>query len=136
MTSLPVVLRPYRPSDEACVFKSWLETFRKGSRCHRHPEGWYYPRQRRLISGLLDGGATVVCAAFSGDPDEILGWACYDLRETLPIVHYVYVKHAFRGLGIAKQLLGELLQRQCVFTHRTRWVKPPKQWIEDAGVIA
>lgn len=41
-------------------------------------------------------------ASLEAVPDEVVGWICRELSR--PVTHYVYVKHAFRGLGIASVL--------------------------------
>jgi hypothetical protein len=46
--------------------------------------------------------SSVLCAVSKDDPDQIFGWVCYAPDK---ILHYIYVKHPFRDLGIANKLL-------------------------------
>lgn len=64
-------------------------------------------RMRRILSG-----AQTIIAYFPEVPDEILGWVC---REGA-ILHYCYVKAAYRRRGIGTGLAGSGLK---TYTHQT-----------------
>lgn len=49
------------------------------------------------------------------DEDQVFGWLCYD--ERLHCAHYAYVKSAFRGLGMCRDLTGDLILLRTSFRH-------------------
>jgi hypothetical protein len=58
-----------------------------------------------LMDTLLERSPPIV-AVLAEVPDEIVGWACRELVN--PVIHYVYVKHAYRRTGA-----GTLLAARC-----------------------
>lgn len=114
---LDVMLRPMRESDKPFIYKSWFLSYREvGGRGQRGRV--YFEGQRKIIKNALRAGVQVV--VWAGDADTILGWICGDEK----VVHYVYVKHKFRGLGLAKLLIGDRLSKRCVYTHKTKPILP------------
>ncbi len=81
----------------------------------------YCPGQNNLIEQLIRKFPPVV-ATLEAVPDEVVAWTCREVRR--PITHFVYVKFAFRRLGIGSALAvatdfyshqtkaGELLARR------------------------
>lgn len=110
------VMRPGHADDRAFVFSSWLKSYRDSM-----PLVWngtYYAGQHSLIERLLDDAQTQVVVASPIDDDlTILGWAVRSKPSTLRALHYVYVKEAFRRMGIGASLAGEFQ----VATHMTRY---------------
>lgn len=104
--SLPIAIRQAHSGDLAFIYSSWLRSF-KGSRDkHVSPEV-YFEGQHELIGNLLDSANTTALVATPAyDAGIILGW-CVKTNDTL---HYVYVKEAFRRMGIAKLLVGSFTQ--------------------------
>ena len=96
-------MRPATADDMPFIFHAWLEGYwpnycgavadRKGSWCAR----WHGVLERILASQ----DTRTMVAHVDG---ALLGFACGDAR----CLHWVYVKQAFRGLGIASALLSEL----------------------------
>jgi GNAT superfamily N-acetyltransferase len=54
----------------------------------------------------------VALATLDGEPDVFLGWAC----GAAGVLHYVYVKHAFRENGIARDLVEAVAGVPTVYT--------------------
>ena len=73
----------------------------------------YHAGHGALVDRLLRHSATTV-AFLPEEPDEILGWVCTDGF----ILHYVYVKQAYRRRDVATKLLRADVMRFC--THETR----------------
>ena len=57
----------------------------------------YYSYHHRLIERLVERGAVIQVAKSEG---VIVGWICTEGS----VLHYVYVKSAFRDFGVAKKL--------------------------------
>lgn len=112
-----VQVRPAVATDRAFIFATWLKSLRFGSELEEVPPDLYYEGQHRIIEQLLDRCMVLVAHA-PEDPDTLLGWAVMDPLDGF-VLHYVYVKGAFRRLGIAKALLAgwDLVNMQ--YSHRT-----------------
>jgi len=92
-------IRAYEPSDEGFVLKSWLKSYRTAPANFRLRDREYYEERMPLVKHLVDRGR-VLLAVDVEDPDLAFGWVCYEKN----VLHYVYVKEAFRRLGIATEL--------------------------------
>jgi hypothetical protein len=108
--SPPILLRQMREPDESFVFNSWLRSYRKG--VPTAPSNIYYFGQHKVISDILKR-SLVMLAIDPEDHEHIYGWVCYEPRELMTGLHYVYVKHAFRRLGIASTLI-DYVKKQCM----------------------
>lgn len=80
------------------------------------------------VDALLDRTDTQVRVAHAiGDNDAIIGWIAWTKLAGTPVLHYVLTRqcdpggHRLRGLGVARQLLGQAglhPDRGAVFTFR------------------
>lgn len=120
-----LTLRPAVPAEHALIFATWIRTqngtpFAKAIRWSVYARGLHH-----VIEALLEH---VVVAEYRG---IVVGYAALEPD----VVHYVFVKDPYRGKGIAKRLLGELLERRDVrFSHlpaHWRKVKIPSSWTFD-----
>lgn len=88
----------------------------------------YFRGQQELISALASvRRVLVVCDA--EDPAFVVGWACGELKTLSDdsrelVVDYVYVKHAYRKNGIARELLKGLGWQIGIPIIATHWTKP------------
>lgn len=74
-----------------------------------------------MLDRILTSPDTVTnIACLPNDEDVILGYAVFQPK----ILHYVFVKEAFRENGIAKSLVAPVRQTLTSYTHRTRMVAP------------
>ncbi len=107
MSSLPIEIRSGQPSDVPFIIKSWL----KGYRLSRKTQGidnetYYSPTKgHRAIVVRLLGTAPVAVATNPERLDQIYGFLCHG--PMAQVAHYIYVKRAFQGFGIAHMLLEE-----------------------------
>jgi GNAT superfamily N-acetyltransferase len=116
--SLPLIIRPMCPGDVPLVLNSWLKSYRD---C---PATWgvgnddYFRVQKAVISKLL-GRCNVAIACDTADPDQIFGWLAWEETPGEVVVHYIYVKHLFQRMGVAKQLWQHLDVRghEIIATH-------------------
>jgi GNAT superfamily N-acetyltransferase len=114
-------IRPYKPAeDENFVFHSWLQSHAEDAKkqVHMGPvhkrKRWainpqlYYEAMRPVLRRIVAHEDTrILMAVYPDAPDKIRGWICYAEREgsPVPVLHYVYVKHTWRKLGVASQLM-------------------------------
>ena len=89
------------------VLETWLTSFRKSPWAGVVPNDLYKPVYLNAIKQLLDRGAMVLCAVNPDKPDHILGWICFErTSDSVPVVHYVFVKPLYRKRGVAKSLFA------------------------------
>lgn len=94
------------------VRDSWFESYRRGGFA---PEIGFdlFSEGHRHVIDCLTVDATVRVAYALNAPDEIVGWVCHGKD----VVHYVYVKSAYRKLGIAEALVNTGFK---FYSHQTR----------------
>lgn len=86
------------------VFHSWGNSYRDAAlgAWGDIPKATYYKRVRGRIEALIKRGAELKIACDPDDANIILGWMCAEA----PVLHYAYVKEAYRRQGIALSLLA------------------------------
>lgn len=107
-------------NDVNFIMSSWLRSYRETNR-HINPV-IFYNSQEALIFDLLKK-ARVYISCNPEHKSQIFGYIVFDQIRDLTIVHYVYVKHPFRRLGIGSELfysINRTLDLPCIATHHTR----------------
>jgi len=109
--SLRLLARDMEESDISFVSNAWLKSYRGAHFCAGCPNELYYIQHHTLIKDIWErSNITILCDEMDGD--QIYGFICYEVGEHLGgeigILHYVYVKHLFRSLGLAKGLLEDV----------------------------
>jgi ribosomal protein S18 acetylase RimI-like enzyme len=112
-----VSLRPAHAADTAFVVDSWLKSFRSSS--GDVPGPIYWRSHREVVDALLQR-ANVLVACNPEDASQIFGWAAFEKRAGVLVLHYLYVKEPFRRYGIATRLLRTLSAKGCQYTHHTK----------------
>lgn len=104
-------IRKALESDLNFVRSSWAQSY-WATYARKHMDfGPYQVGHNGRMKRILSGAQTII-AYFPEVPDEILGWVC---REG-DILHYCYVKAAYRRRGIGSGLAGRGLTS---YTHQT-----------------
>lgn len=99
-------IRPALVEDESFIYSSWLKSYRGANANTGVSSTVYFSRHKRRIAKILERPETVVAIACSvEDPDSILGWVCFEMRRGCAVVHFLYVKQAYRRFGIGVTLL-------------------------------
>lgn len=103
-------------ADYNFLASSWLKSFRKFE--PKISADVYYKHHNKLID-LIMQRAKVIIACNEHDEEQVFGYIVYE-ECPISIVHYVYVKEAYRKMGIAKALgkAGHITD-VFVFTHLT-----------------
>lgn len=102
--------RQANAEDLKIVRHSWFESYRRGGKAPSVRFDCYDQGQNYIIKQCL-AKSSVLIAYPVEVPDEVCG---YSVRQN-DLLHYVYVKHAYRRLGIATQLA----EGSKVYTHET-----------------
>ncbi len=110
-----IVIREAHINDMPFIYNSWLISYGSSSGLHISKD-LYFREQQRLIEKLV-GNPQVEClvACLPEYENQILGWVCRDRS----IIHYMYVKHPYRKLGIGRTMLN-VLGSVKFLTHHTR----------------
>lgn len=101
-----VTYRPFKSStDDGFVFSYWLNNLRySNSFFDAIPHDIYFSNYSKIISTIINRPQTTVrIACLKEDEDVIVGFSAFDERA----LHYVYVKDAWRSLGIGHALLPD-----------------------------
>lgn len=115
-----ILVRPYVPStDHNFILSTWLKSYRDANFCKGVPSEIYYKEHGRIVEWLLANHSTLI-AVDPEAPNVIWGW----VNGTSKTLNYVYVKHAFRKMGVAKTLiLHANVEQPYLVTHLTPLVQ-------------
>lgn len=103
-----VVVRTPTADDISFIFSSWLRSYRNSEEVQRMANEPYY----RLYKNFVDAALRSSRIAVACDPEDLnhlYGYVVFADRDSM-ILHWIYVKHAFRRNGIAR-LLYDLASR-------------------------
>lgn len=101
-----MVFRKAELKDKNFIFGSWLKSFRRSSDVHGVPNNIYFMNQHKTIEILL-ARANCLLICDPNDPEIIYGYLVSEVVEKVPVIHWLYVKHLYRGLGLAKRLMAQ-----------------------------
>jgi GNAT superfamily N-acetyltransferase len=111
-------------SDIAFIYKSWIDSYADTWDVAKSVFGREY---KEVIDCILTYPTSEIAVACKADePDIIFGYMIYEEQTQIGpyLVHYVYVKEAFRKFGIAKHLIQNLkMKNDFLITHRTDLAK-------------
>lgn len=102
--ALPVEIRSIIETDVPFIFNSWLKAFRNSRFAAPVNQNVYFSEQHKLVEKLLGRATTLVVGAAS-DPATVYGYVCYEYIQGVFVLHFAYVKHDFRTLGLFKTLM-------------------------------
>ncbi len=128
--TIPHKIRTAKNEDVPFIVSTWLNNYRKGSDFTKRPQiipPIYFKYHHAVIERILiRQSCRAVVAHAPEDVDTILGFIVWEtgLLLSLPrdIVHYIYVKEPFQGLGVASSLVTScgFDPFSIYFTHHTR----------------
>jgi len=94
-------LRQATTADEGLIYATWLRSAYYGTPYFKLIEkNTFFDNYKKIVQYKLSV-SNVVVSCLEEDPDVVLGYAVYSGE----VLHWVYVKRAWRGLGIAKELV-------------------------------
>ncbi len=117
-----VSIRDYAESDKNFVFSTWLRGLYYGeSYFSQVPKGIFMENYHEVIEKTIDPlTVSIKVACLKDEPDVILGYAV--LAHFSTHLHYVFVKKAWRNIGIAKSLVPVSIKTVSHLTHVGRAV--------------
>lgn len=103
-----ITIRQYiQDVDQALILSSWLKGLYYG-------ESWFSDIKKDsfmkvyhhiLETALISKNITVDIACLKDDPEVILGYSVYSKSPKGSALHWVFVKDAWRKIGVAKDLI-------------------------------
>ena len=120
--NLPIRLRAATAEDVPFIFNSWLKSYRQSLFARNITSTVYFSEHHKVLENLLRN-STVIMACDKQDPTTVYGYICAGKVDGVFVLHYVYVKHSFRNLGVGKALLNAFdhdVNTAAVYTHHTR----------------
>lgn len=110
-------IRRVEDADHPFIYDSWLKNYAKSPLCSMIESQDFYPAHRRVVTSILERDTTFGFIAHpTGEPGVILGYVIGEPR----ILHFCFVKQAFRNMGIGRALFREARFDSGVFTF-THW---------------
>ena len=120
-------LRPYTPEDIPFIHNSWGTSYYRCSGANKVVDSrTFHERHRPLREAFFHRPtAAVIVACDKSDPWLIVGWIALEQIPEAVVVHYVSVKSAFKGQGIAKWMFSQVNKVSPVtaYTHKTKDAK-------------
>lgn len=116
--------RPYLNDDIPFIQNSWGSSYYKGANYSKYlsPEEFHKSHRPIRESLFKKPNIAIVLAVAEKDSSLILGWVAVEkpAKSPVTILHYIYVKQAFKDLGIASELLHKVTNHNSVlYTHLT-----------------
>jgi len=116
------VIRPAMGDDVSFIYATWLDSYRNDSNIGLSvKKSVFFDNYRLVLDHILSKNTTkVLVAVKNDDPSVIFGYMVGEPDQS--ILHYVFVKGAFHGFGIATALFNEMFDGSgaVVITHRTK----------------
>tara|TARA_R110002167_G_C12560091_1_gene641709 strand:- start:367 stop:825 length:459 start_codon:yes stop_codon:yes gene_type:complete len=115
-------LRPLIEDDLPFLYNSWLKSYRFSHYAEKITNTIYFEDHHKLIERIIKD-CKVLIACNPSDPSQLYGYIVVGEEEGILVVHFIYVKHTFRNMGIGKTLLdavGHSSDTASVYTHHTR----------------
>lgn len=113
-------IRPAVSTDVAYLIRTYLANWQDSPTVRRVDRDTFYVEERRVFERLLNE-ATVLVATSRNDLDYVLGFLLGEASDVGPVLHWCYVRHAVRRLGIARALVETFCAGQVGTRWFTRW---------------
>ena len=104
------------------IFNSWLKSYRFSHFGEKITNTIYFEDQHKVIDKILKTSEVYVACNIE-DPSQLYGYIAVGEEEGVFVLHFIYVKHTFRNMGIGKTLLdavGHDSSNASVYTHHTK----------------
>lgn len=127
-----VVLRQASSDDLPFIYSTWLKNLYHGSSAFRDiPRDIFFNKYKNRVRALLEGpasGATICCLKDS--PEVIIGYSVHEGMGQGAALHWIYVKKAWRKMGVGRQLCPPDITHVTHLTNLGKKLKP-EEWVYD-----
>jgi GNAT superfamily N-acetyltransferase len=118
----PVRIRKATEADVAFIFSSWLKSMRNSGYSYGVPNVTFYAEHHKVLERLLKS-CEVYVACDEANVADIYGYICAERVDGFFVMHFAYVKHTYRRLGIGTMLLNAFqhdASTAALYTHMTK----------------
>lgn len=121
------ILRSFKDTDRDFVTRSLLMSFMHGSKeVQKINRDSYMNAHNTTINKLLDRCECLLICDLE-DQDLIYGFVLYENGEQFDVLHYIYIRKAFRKNRLAAELLSKVFKkRNLAISHITDEFKPAR----------
>ncbi len=120
-------IRDGKPEDIPFVMNSFLKKFRESIPIRLVTDRVYYENQHYVITQIMQApGAKLAVACDPEDENHVYGYVLSEeLTPDWVLLHFCYVKGAFRKFGIGKTLITTAIAQasKIQYTHRLNSIK-------------
>jgi hypothetical protein len=102
---LPVRIRAANQEDIPFVFNSWLKGYKNSKFAQVIDNNIFFHEHHKVIEKLIKHYDVLIACAVD-DPSQIYGFICAGYTDGIFTLHYLYIKHTFRNMGIGKLLFN------------------------------
>ena len=117
---MKIVIRDFKESDTNFLLSAWIKSSYSNVTGYKERYGVFHKGMEAIIKKKYQAKELIpYVACLDSDEDLILGFAVFGTDYTL---HYVFVKEAFKKLGICNQLLSFMYKnkKEIIVSH---WCK-------------
>jgi GNAT superfamily N-acetyltransferase len=115
------MMRRATEADLNFIVSGWVRSYRGASWQYLEiPSNIYWDAEEAKIKRVLQNSLTWILTS-KDDPAQYFGFICFVCAAESNILHYVYVKKAFRSFGFATKMIEDHLRmpdRQCTYLTR------------------
>lgn len=129
VTSSTIQIRDAKPEDLPLIYSTWLLGLYHGCDWFSRIKKESFFRNYKVVIERLIPKCEVKVACLADDEDVILGYVCYRGEN----LDWIFVKKAWRKMGIARMLLPKGITNCTHLTKVGRSIKP-KEWTFDPFV--
>lgn len=121
-------IRDGKVSDEDLIYSTWIRPLYHDSDENSDIDRDVFVKatRKRIASILSRPSVSIKIACLNDDPDVIIGYSVIEWRK----LWWVYVKKAWREMGIAKRLIPDSVNSCGPLTRRGKYLKP-SNWLVD-----
>lgn len=110
MNPIPLLIRDGLGEDSPYVFATWLKAQRtQGDRAEMRNSVYFENEKRRV--GYLLSRSRVLMAVNPDDAAHLYGYVVFSRVSEITLVHFLFVKPAYRKLGVATALMRDVCPR-------------------------
>src|SRR6478736_9366858 len=107
--TVDIDIRQHRKEDEACIYSSWLKSYRKSVSLDGVHNDVYFPEHTKIIADILDRSFSYMIVDPS-DENHIFGYAVVEHLGKNDVIHFVYIKQPYRRMGLLKLLIEKVIE--------------------------
>lgn len=104
-----------REGELGLITNSWLKSFRDSPATTKMSDTVFFGNYETIIKEILATKKVLVMADENESKDKtkpqtIYGYIAYEYLDNVPVIHFIYVKHTFRGRGLMNDMFKTVVK--------------------------